>query len=78
MTKEQNEYFVHGIIVGIIINFLFIVVIFMINMALHPEDRYTPSALLNDPEWYIDTVKTIHQGDTIETYRFAKFKKCAH
>ena len=75
MTKEQNEYFGLGILVGILINFLFILVISVVSVALHPEERYKPSALLNDPEWYIDTVKIIHQGDTIETYRFAKYPK---
>lgn len=75
MTKEQKEYFCHGIIVGILINFLFIMVISVVSVALHPEERYKPSTLLNNPEWYIDTIKTIHQGDTIETYRFAKYPK---
>ena len=75
MTKDQKESFGYGIFVGLLIAWMLITIMWVAVTTIRPEEKYRPSALLNDPEWYIDTTKTIHQGDTIETYCFARYPK---
>lgn len=73
MKQENKEYLGSGFLLGIIATIMFIGLIGFLSQLDDPIDLMHPNHTLNSPEFTIE-IKTIHDADTITTYKFRHLK----
>ena len=68
--KHDSNGFYAGYWVGILVCVVFYAFVEVVSYNLNPVSVLKPNDALNSPDYVIDTVKTINDGDTVETYKF--------